>query len=61
MGGWQIEAIPAYNLVHMRGEGVPYHPKGAGNGYVIIFGDKRLYVAGDTENTILDFMKPSQR
>ncbi|MHC4301506.1 MAG: MBL fold metallo-hydrolase, partial [Planctomycetota bacterium] len=27
------------------------HPKGRGNGYVIMFGDKRVYVAGDTENT----------
>ena len=50
VGGLTIEAIPAYNLVHMRGEGVPYHPKGIGNGYVITLGDKRVYVAGDTEN-----------
>jgi len=50
VGGLTIEAVPAYNLVHMRGEGVPYHPKGVGNGYVITFGDKRVYVAGDTEN-----------
>ena len=50
VGGLKIEAIPAYNIVHMRSEGVPYHPKGIGNGYVITFGDKRVYVAGDTEN-----------
>jgi len=49
--GFQIEAVPAYNLVHMRSEGVPFHPKGMGNGYVITFGDKKVYVAGDTENT----------
>jgi len=49
--GLQIEAVPAYNLVHMLSPGVPYHPKGEGNGYVITFGDKRVYVAGDTENT----------
>jgi L-ascorbate metabolism protein UlaG (beta-lactamase superfamily) len=48
--GLKIEAVPAYNLVHMRSEGVPYHPKGNGNGYVITFGDKKIYVAGDTEN-----------
>ena len=48
--GLKIEAVPAYNLVHMRSEGVPYHPKGNGNGYVITFGDQRIYVAGDTEN-----------
>jgi L-ascorbate metabolism protein UlaG (beta-lactamase superfamily) len=34
----------------MRSEGVPYHPQGNGNGYVITFGNKRVYVAGDTEN-----------
>ncbi len=48
--GLKIEAVPAYNLVHMSGGGVPYHPKGSGNGYVITFGDKRIYVAGDSEN-----------
>jgi L-ascorbate metabolism protein UlaG (beta-lactamase superfamily) len=48
--GIKIEAVPAYNLVHMRSEGVPFHPKGRGNGYVLTFGDKRVYVAGDTEN-----------
>jgi L-ascorbate metabolism protein UlaG (beta-lactamase superfamily) len=48
--GLKIEAVPAYNLVHMRSEGVPFHPKGSGNGYVVTFGDKRIYVAGDTEN-----------
>jgi len=50
VGGLKIEAVPAYNLVHMRSEGIPFHPKGIGNGYVITFGDKRVYVAGDTEN-----------
>jgi L-ascorbate metabolism protein UlaG (beta-lactamase superfamily) len=48
--GLKIEAVPAYNLVHMRSPGQPYHPKGEGNGYVLTFGDKRVYVAGDTEN-----------
>ncbi|HEA66759.1 MAG TPA: MBL fold metallo-hydrolase [Desulfobacterales bacterium] len=48
--GLKIEAVPAYNLVHMRSEGIPFHPKGIGNGYVITFGNKRVYVAGDTEN-----------
>lgn len=50
MEGLRIEAVPAYNIVHMRSEGIPFHPKGMGNGYVITFGDKRVYVAGDTEN-----------
>ena len=48
--GLKIEVVPAHNLVHMRSAGVPFHPKGVGNGYVITFGDKRVYVAGDTEN-----------
>jgi L-ascorbate metabolism protein UlaG (beta-lactamase superfamily) len=48
--GLKIEAVPAYNIVHKRSNGSPFHPKGRDNGYVITFGDKRLYVAGDTEN-----------
>lgn len=48
--GLKIETVPAYNLVHKRGNGEPFHPKGVGNGYVIRFGNKRVYVAGDTEN-----------
>ena len=48
--GINIEAVPAYNIVHMRSPGQPFHPKGSGNGYVITFGGKRVYVAGDTEN-----------
>jgi L-ascorbate metabolism protein UlaG (beta-lactamase superfamily) len=51
LAGLKIEAVPAYNLVHMRSPGNPFHPQGEGNGYVITFGDKRVYVAGDTENT----------
>jgi L-ascorbate metabolism protein UlaG (beta-lactamase superfamily) len=48
--GFSIEAVPAYNLLNMRSPGQPFHPKGNGNGYVIVFGNKRVYVAGDTEN-----------
>lgn len=48
--GLKIQAVPAYNIVHTRKKGQPYHPKGVGNGYVITFGDRRVYVAGDTEN-----------
>lgn len=50
VGKIPIEAVPAYNIVNKRGNGEPFHPQGAGNGYVLTFGDKRLYVAGDTEN-----------
>jgi L-ascorbate metabolism protein UlaG (beta-lactamase superfamily) len=49
--GLPIEAIPAYNIAHTRPDGNPYHPKGSGNGYIVTFGDKRVYIAGDTENT----------
>ncbi len=49
--GLRIEAVPAYNIKHMRSGRTPYHPKGQGNGYVLTFGNKRVYVAGDTENT----------
>jgi len=48
--GLTIEAVPAYNIVHKRDNGEPFHPRGIGNGYVVTFGDKRVYVAGDTEN-----------
>jgi L-ascorbate metabolism protein UlaG (beta-lactamase superfamily) len=44
IAGISIEAVPAYNLEK------PFHPKGNGNGYILTFGDKRIYVAGDTEN-----------
>jgi L-ascorbate metabolism protein UlaG (beta-lactamase superfamily) len=43
IGGLKIEAVPAYNIVHMRSQGVTFHPKGVGNGYIITFGDKRVY------------------
>jgi L-ascorbate metabolism protein UlaG (beta-lactamase superfamily) len=51
VAGLSVEAVPAYNLVHKRESGEPFHPKVRGNGYVITFGEKRVYVAGDTENT----------
>ena len=46
-----IEVVPAYNIVNVSAPGKPYHPKGAGVGYILSVGDKRIYVAGDTENT----------
>jgi len=50
LAGIDVAAVPAYNLVQKRPDGAPYHPKGRGNGYVLTFGDTRIYVAGDTEN-----------
>jgi len=49
--GLTIEAVPAYNIEHTRPDGNPFHPKGAGNGYIVTFGETRVYIAGDTENT----------
>jgi L-ascorbate metabolism protein UlaG (beta-lactamase superfamily) len=49
--GLTIEAIPAYNLIHTRESGDPFHPCGHGNGYVLTIGDTRMYIAGDSENT----------
>jgi L-ascorbate metabolism protein UlaG (beta-lactamase superfamily) len=46
-----IEAVPAYNIVNEANPGHPFHPKGAGVGYLLTVGRKRFYVAGDTENT----------
>lgn len=44
-----VEAIAAYNLNPDR---LQYHPRERkDNGYVLTFGDKRVYVAGDTEAT----------
>lgn len=48
--GIKVAAVPAYNIVHKRPNGSPYHPKGEGNGYIFTLGDKKVYVAGDTEN-----------
>lgn len=50
VAGIRVESVPAYNLVHMRKDGQPFHPKGTGNGYILTFSDTRLYIAGDTEN-----------
>jgi len=46
--GLKIEAVPAYEV---KGKYGVFRPnKGASNGYVITFGDKRVYVAGETES-----------
>jgi len=46
----RIQAVPAYNILRLRKDGQPFHPPGVGNGYVITFANRRIYVAGDTEN-----------
>lgn len=48
---WKITAVPMYNMEHMMPTGQPYHPKGRGNGYILSYGGKNFYFAGDTEGT----------
>ncbi|MDR2955543.1 MAG: MBL fold metallo-hydrolase [Prevotella sp.] len=48
--GISIQAVPAYNIVSKKPDGEAYHPKGRGNGYILVFGDKKVYIAADTEN-----------
>ena len=43
-----VEAVPAYNTSPDR---MKFHSQGLGNGYVLVFGGKRIYIAGDTEET----------
>ena len=47
-GATSVEAVAMYNTTPARAN---FHPKGAGNGYVLTIGGKRIYVAGDTEET----------
>jgi len=44
--GISIEAVPMYNLPE---EGAR-HTRGWGNGYILTFGGKRIYISGDTED-----------
>jgi len=45
INGIVVNAVPAYNIANGT-----FHPKGTGNGYIITLGEKRIYIAGDTEN-----------
>jgi L-ascorbate metabolism protein UlaG (beta-lactamase superfamily) len=45
--GFKVESVPMYNTTPERKQ---YHPQGQGNGYVITFADKRIYISGDTED-----------
>lgn len=49
--GISVETVAAYNISKLRGNGIPYHPKNDGLGYVLVFDNVRVYVAGDTELT----------
>ena len=48
VSGLMIEAIPAYNTTEGR---LDYHPEGRDNGYLFEIGGRRIYIAGDTEDT----------
>jgi L-ascorbate metabolism protein UlaG (beta-lactamase superfamily) len=48
VGSVKIEAVPAYNTSPGRDR---FHPKGRDNGYLLTIAGKRLYIAGDTEDT----------
>ncbi|MBU1356104.1 MAG: MBL fold metallo-hydrolase [Candidatus Edwardsbacteria bacterium] len=43
----KITAVPAYNTTKGRDK---FHPKGRDNGYVLEIGEKKIYIAGDTED-----------
>lgn len=45
--GIEIKAIPMYNLPEAPDA---MHTKGRGNGYVLNFGGKHVYISGDTED-----------
>ncbi|HVZ28217.1 MAG TPA: MBL fold metallo-hydrolase, partial [Rhizomicrobium sp.] len=47
---WNITAVPMYNIAHLN-NGTPFHTKGRGNGYILNYGGKNFYFAGDTEGT----------
>lgn len=57
-GDWTIEAVPMYNLTRGPGPGKLFHDKGRGNGYVLGYGGKRIYISGDTEG--IDEMRALQ-
>jgi L-ascorbate metabolism protein UlaG (beta-lactamase superfamily) len=48
IAGVSIEVFPMYNTTPDR---LKCHPKGDGNGYILTIGGKRIYIAGDTEET----------
>jgi L-ascorbate metabolism protein UlaG (beta-lactamase superfamily) len=48
LGAIPVEAVAMYNTTPAR---LNFHPKGLGNGYVLTVSDKRIYIAGDTEET----------
>jgi L-ascorbate metabolism protein UlaG (beta-lactamase superfamily) len=48
VGPFGVQAVPAYNTTAGRDR---FHPRGRDNGYLVTIAGKRIYVAGDTEDT----------
>jgi L-ascorbate metabolism protein UlaG (beta-lactamase superfamily) len=46
-----VEGVPMYNLKRGPAPGQLFHDKGRGDGFVLTFADKRVYLSGDTECT----------
>ncbi len=51
VGDVGVEAVPMYNLKRGPSAGKLFHEKGWGDGFVLTFGDERVYLSGDTECT----------
>lgn len=47
--GIGFAGIAMYNITKVAVPGVPSHHKGVGSGYVMSFGDTRVFISGDTE------------
>ncbi len=47
--GISVQTVPSYNIINKRPDGTHFHPRGFGVGYIFTFGDKRVYISGDTE------------
>ena len=51
LGPIEVTAVPMYNEKRGPEAGKLFHDKGRGNGYVLSYGGKRVYLSGDTECT----------
>lgn len=49
--GYEVEAVPMYNITRGPEKGQLFHDKGRGDGYVVTIGSTRVYDSGDTECT----------
>ena len=51
LDGLEVRAEPMYNLVRGPEEGKLFHDKGRGDGFLLSWGGRTVYFAGDTECT----------